>query len=138
MGSQVHFRTSLELCKVLEKYLDIKAASMLAAAFNLGDYEKLKTLFETAGFNSININIVIKQMNYSPFEEFVVGGMMATPFFKEIQAMPASRREELCSNIYDSNQDYIDDDGLAAPTECYIVNAKKNNSGSISIGDRVS
>jgi len=113
------------LCKALEKYLDIKAASMLLAAFSLGDYEKLKTLFEDAGFNSININIVIKQMSYSPFEEFVVGGMMATPFFQEIQAMPSSLREEMFSDIYDSNQDYIDDDGLAAPTECYIVNAKK-------------
>jgi ubiquinone/menaquinone biosynthesis C-methylase UbiE len=108
------------LCKTLEKYLDIKAALMLSAAFNLGYYEKLKTLFENTGFNSININIVIKQMHYSPFEEFVVGGMMATPFFKEIQAMPASRREEMLSDIYNSNTDYIDDGSLRRQTKRFV------------------
>jgi ubiquinone/menaquinone biosynthesis C-methylase UbiE len=112
------------LYKVLEKYISIKAASTLSGAFNFGDLRKLKTLFANAGFNNININIVIKQMSYSPFDEFVVGGMMATPFFKDIQEMNESKREKMLLEIYKSNQDYIDDNGLAAPLESYIVNAE--------------
>ncbi len=113
------------LCKVLEKYINAKAASMLSGAFSFGDDKKLKTIFANAGFSSININIVVKQMSYSPFEEFVMGGIMATPFFKDIQQMQKSKREEMLLEIYKSNQDYIDDNGLVAPLESYIVNAKK-------------
>ncbi|MBC8438249.1 MAG: methyltransferase domain-containing protein [Deltaproteobacteria bacterium] len=113
------------LCKVLEKYVNTKSASMLSAAFTFGDFGKLKSLFSDAGFNCININIVVKQMRYSPFEEFVVGGIMASPFYKDIQEMQGSKREEMLLEIYNSNQNYIDDNGLAAPMESYIVNAKK-------------
>lgn len=113
------------LCKILEKYVNAKAVSMLLTAFTLGDYGELKTLFVDAGFNSININIVVKQMSYSPFEEFVVGGIMASPFFNDIQEMQESKREEMLLEIYNSNQNYIDDNGLASPMESYIINAKK-------------
>lgn len=113
------------LCKVLEKYINAKAASMLSGAFSFGDHMKLKTLFSNAGFRSINVNIVIKQMSYSPFEEFVMGGIMATPFFKDIQGMQESKRGELLTEIHKLNQDYIDDNGLVAPLESYIVTAKK-------------
>ncbi len=113
------------LCKVLEKYVNAKAASMLSGAFSLGDYGKLKTLFATAGFNSVNINIVVKQMSYSPLEEFVMGGMVASPFYKDIMEMPESKREEMLLEICNSNLNYIDDNGLAAPTESYIINAQK-------------
>ncbi len=113
------------LCKILEEYVDANAGSMLSAAFAFGDYEKLKSLFVNAGFNNININIVVKQMSYSPFEEFVIGGIMASPFSKDIQRMQESKQEEMLLEIYNSNLNYIDDNGLAAPMESYIVNAKK-------------
>ncbi len=113
------------LCKVLGAYLDGKAASMLSAAFNFGDSKQLKTLFENAGFSTVNINIVIKQMCCSPFDEFIAGGMMATPFYKNIQEMPAEKREAMFLDIYNSNQDYVDDNGLTAPTESYVVHAIK-------------
>ncbi len=113
------------LCKILEHYLNRKAASMLSGAFDFGGYEKLKTLFKNAGFNNIKVNIVIKQMSYSPLDEFIAGGLMASPFFKDIQEMQESKREEMLLEINKSNQDYIDDNGLAAPLESYIVNAEK-------------
>jgi len=113
------------LCKILEKYVNAKAASMLSGAFSFGDYKSLKTLFSNAGFRKININIVIKQISYSPFEEFVMGGIMASPFFKDIQRMQKPEREEMLLEIYKSNQDYIDDAGLVTPLESYIVSVKK-------------
>ena len=113
------------LCRILEKFVNAKAASMLSSAYNAGDPGKLKAIFAKAGFSRINISIVVKQMRYSPFEEFVIGGIMATPFFKDIQRLQESRREEMLLEIYKSNQDYIDDNGLAAPLESYIVHAKK-------------
>ncbi len=113
------------LCMVLKEYVSEKAASMLSSAFNFGESGKLSALFNNTGFKNININIVVKQMSYSPFDEFVIGGIMATPFFEDIKQMPESKREEMLSQLYKLNQNYIDDDGLAAPLESYIVNAKK-------------
>lgn len=113
------------LSRALEKYVNMKAASMLSAAFTFGDYGKLKTLFSEAGFNGIHISIVIKQMSCPSLDEFVMGGIMATPFYRDIQDMQESKREEMLREIYNANQDYIDDNGLAAPLESYIVTAKK-------------
>lgn len=112
------------LCRVLEKYVGVKSASMLSAAYNLGDYVKLKTLFKNAGIGRININIVVKQMRCSSFDEFVIGGVMATPFFKDIQEMPESKQKAFLSELYKLNEHYIDDNGLAAPLESYIITAE--------------
>ncbi len=113
------------LYRALEKYLNPNAASTLLAAFSLDDGKKLRILLESAGFKNINISIVVKQMSYSPFNEFLRGGLMATPFFKDIMEMQTSKREEMLLNIYNANHDYIDDNGLVAPMECYIVSANK-------------
>ncbi len=113
------------LCRLLEKYVSRTAASMLAAAYSIGDADTIKELFEYAGFSTVHITIVVKQMRFSPFDEFVMGGMMASPFFKDIQEMPAADREAFLLEMALSNQDYLDDDGLAAPMESYIVSAEK-------------
>ena len=113
------------LCSVLGKYLDGKAAAMLSAAFEFGGPGKLKSLFADAGFRAVDISIVIKQMCCSPFDAFISGSMTATPFFQEIRDMPAERREEMFLEIYNLNRDYIDDNGMVAPTESYMVHAIK-------------
>ncbi len=113
------------LCTVLREFVSIESASLLSAAYTKGDYGKLKKLVEDAGFNSIHISIVIKQMSYSPFETFVMEGMMASPFSEEIKKMEDSKREEMLSAMFELNRNYIDDSGLSAPTESYIVSAKK-------------
>jgi ubiquinone/menaquinone biosynthesis C-methylase UbiE len=113
------------LCKALEQYVNTNAAATLSSAFAVGNREELRILFNKAGFKKVHISLVIKQMSYSPFEEFLVGGISATPFFKDILGMEESLREEMLLSIYNSSHDYIDDGGLVAPMECYIVEAQK-------------
>lgn len=113
------------LFNALEKYVNKISASMLALAFTLGDLKKLKVLFDDAGFKRTHIDIVIKQMRYSPFEDFVMGGIKASPFFKDIMEMDESQRNKMLQYIYKSNLNYIDDNGLASPTESCMVKAYK-------------
>lgn len=113
------------LLEALDQYVSVKAASMLASAFNLGDSTQLRGLFESAGFKNIIISLIIKQMRFSPLEDFLVGGFIASPYANDILALEDSKREEMFQMIHNSVSDYIDDHGLAAPMECYVVSATK-------------
>ena len=120
-----YFPLYLVLHKALEQYVSAEAALMLSSAFTLGDAAQLKKLFGSAGFKNIEVCLEIKQMRYSPFEEFLVGGFVASPFANEILALEKSKREEMFQMITESVSNYIDDHGLAAPMECYVVSATK-------------
>lgn len=113
------------LHKVLEEYINREAASILASAYTLSDPIQVKTLLEGANFKNIKIRIVIKQMPYSPLEEFLFGSLSASPFAYDILMLDGIVREEMFQAIRKSISNYIDDDGLAAPMECYVVSATK-------------
>ncbi|MBU1342718.1 MAG: methyltransferase domain-containing protein [Proteobacteria bacterium] len=113
------------LHSALEKYVSEKAALMLSSAFALGDPVQLRGLFESAGFKYIDICLIIKQMRYSPLEEFLVGGFIASPFADDILALDKSKSEKMFQEIRNSVSNYMDDHGLAAPMECYVVSAVK-------------
>ncbi|NNK86097.1 MAG: methyltransferase domain-containing protein, partial [Desulfobacterales bacterium] len=102
------------LHRALEKYVSNEAASMLASAFTVDDSNELKGIFKSAGFKNINVCLIIKQMRFSPLEEFLVGGFVASPFANEILALEESKREEMFQMITKSISNYIDDQGLAA------------------------
>jgi len=113
------------LHRALEQYVSTEAASMLASAFTLGDSTKLRGLFESAGFKNIDICLAIKQMRYSPLEDFIIGGFVASPFANDVLALEKSKRDKMFQTIQNSISDYIDDHGLAAPMECYVISAIK-------------
>lgn len=113
------------LHQALEQYVSEEAASTLSSAFTLGDSIQLRGLFESAGFKNIDICLIIKQMRYSSLEDFLVGGFAASPFANDILALEKSKREKMFQMIQNSISNYIDDHGLAAPMECYVVSAIK-------------
>jgi len=94
------------LCKALEKFVNKQSALILSAAFTSGDSKRLRSLFDNAGFQRIHIDIVIKQMRYSPFEEFVMGGIKTSPFFKDIVEMEKAQRDRMMPYLNKSNRNY--------------------------------
>ena len=109
----------------LAQYINAEAAAMIASAFTLGKSNHLRKLFTAAGFSQVGIRIVIKQMRYAPLEEFLIGGFAASPFANDILALEASMREEMFGAISQSVSNYVDDHGLAAPMECFVVSVMK-------------
>lgn len=73
----------------------------------------------------IDVSLIIKQMRYSPVDDFLIGGFVASPFANDILALEESKRGRMFQMIQDSISNYIDDHGLAAPMECFVVSAKK-------------
>ncbi|MCP4020411.1 MAG: methyltransferase domain-containing protein [Desulfobacteraceae bacterium] len=120
-----YFPFYLVLHRAIEQYVNAESASMLEFAFGMGDSKKLRILFESAGFKNIDIRLVIKQMRYSPVDDFLIGGFCASPFADDILALKESKREKMFQTIKNSLSDYIDDHGLAAPMECYVISAIK-------------
>lgn len=79
-----YFPFYLALHRALEQYVSADAASTLSSAFTSGDSAQLRNLFESAGFKDIEICLEIKQMRYSPFLKFLIGGFAASPFGNDI------------------------------------------------------
>lgn len=113
------------LHEALKEYVNPEAASILASAYTLSDSAQLRTLFKGARFKNIKIRLVIKQMRYPSLEEFLCGSFLSSPFANDIFALEEIKREEMFQAIHKSILNYIDDDGLAAPMESYVVSATK-------------
>ena len=120
-----YFPFYLALHKALEQYVSAEAASTLNSAFTLGDAAHLRELFKSAGFINIEILLAIKQMRYSPLTDFLIGSLAASPFGNDIFELKNSKRDEMFQSIHGSIINYVDDHGLAAPMECYVVSATK-------------
>ena len=79
-----------------------------------------------AGGHWSNIIFKEKQTRRTPsFEAFFYGGMAASPFARDIMALDDLVQNEILRSIEKSLLNYIDDDGLAAPIECYVLSARK-------------
>ena len=50
---------------------------------------------------------------------------MASPFAPEILSLPEDKRKAMFQAILQSISEYIDDQGLAAPMESYVVSGVK-------------
>ena len=121
--SMKYFPFYTVLHEALGRYVGSEAADILSSAFTLGDARELKALFGSAGFGEIRVDLVIRQMRHPSLEAFVIGGMAASPFAPDFFGLDDETREEMLRHIETSMSDYMDDSGLAAPMEVYVLSA---------------
>lgn len=110
---------------VLESFLGKEAMNSVHTSFSLADSDRLRNLINRGGFHNVHIRLEVKMARYSSLDEFIPGYLAATPFAAKIAGMKERDRLEMSRRITASLHDYIDDDGLAAPMECYVVTADK-------------
>ena len=120
-----YFPFYIAVHKALDRYVNAEAAAKIASAFALGDVKQLRTLGAKAGLENIHIRLVIKQMQVPALEDFFWGGMAASPFAESVLALNDKIQNEMLQSIQNSLLDYIDDDGLTAPMESYVLTARK-------------
>jgi ubiquinone/menaquinone biosynthesis C-methylase UbiE len=109
----------------LERHVSADAAMGIRSAFALGDREDLRVLMSVAGFRNVRIRIDSHMIRYPSLEDFVPRYLSATPVAGAVAKLDAATRDSLLGDIKRALQPYIDDDGLAAPIEAYIVVAAK-------------
>ena len=113
------------LVEALESYLGEGSTSSLCAAFSLTDREALRSLVEASGLRRVEVRLEVKMSRYPSLAEFVPGYMAATPMAGAVAALAEADRSQMVSEVVDALQAYVDDGGLAAPMESYIVTAQK-------------
>jgi ubiquinone/menaquinone biosynthesis C-methylase UbiE len=109
----------------LERHVSTDAAMGIRSPFALGDREELRALVTAAGFRTIRIRIDSQMIRYPSLEEFVPGYLSATPVAGVVATLDEPTRAAILREVETSLQDYLDDDGLAAPIEAHVVVADK-------------
>jgi len=102
----------------------VAEASSLRAAFVLSDIDKLRSLVTEAGFRNVRISIRNRLIRYPSVPEFVVGYISGSPMASAVAALDDAARTAMIEHVCDSLRDYMDDDGMAAPWETYIVTGR--------------
>jgi SAM-dependent methyltransferase len=77
-----------------------------------------------AGFRRVHIRITTNLIRYPSLEEYVLGYLSATPMTRDIAAMDDTARTALLQEVTTALREYVDDDGLAAPTKSHVVVAQ--------------
>ena len=60
-------------------------------------------------------------VRYSSVEDFLPRWLSATPVAGPIGALSAEERTRLVATVRERLGDYVDDDGLAAPSEAHVA-----------------
>ena len=112
------------LSEALERYVNREAAASLRAAFSLADADELRALVVGAGFGNIQIRIRSRLTRYPSLREFVLGYLSGTPMAGAISALDGTIRSAMVEQVCSTLRDYVDDDGMAAPWEAYLLTAQ--------------
>jgi len=112
------------LTKALERYVSSEAAANLRAAFTLTDRADIRALVAQAGFRDIRIRIRSRLTRYPSLAEYVLGYLSGTPMAGPVAALDDVTRREMVEDVCSSLQEYVDDDGMAAPWEAHLVTAQ--------------
>ena len=114
----------MALIEVLERQVRPGGAAPIRAAFTLADAAALRALVAEAGFCAVRIRMTTNLIRYPSLEEYVLGYLSATPIARDIAAMDDADRAALLQEVTIALREYVDDDGLAAPTESHVVLAQ--------------
>ena len=109
------------LLKALERHVGEGAGAPISAAFTLSDLNELRTLVTGAGFARVHIRIASNLLRFPSLERYVLGYLAATPVAARVASMDESGRTAMVHEVAEALQTYVDDDGLAAPIETYVV-----------------
>jgi SAM-dependent methyltransferase len=112
------------LIEVLERHVRAGVAAPIRAAFTLADAAELRALVAGAGFRAVRIRITTNLIRYPSLEAYVPGYLSATPIARDIAAMDDTARTALLQEVTTALRGYVDDDGLATPTESHVVLAQ--------------
>jgi ubiquinone/menaquinone biosynthesis C-methylase UbiE len=115
----------MAFARAISTYFGEEALGPFHDACSLSDKEELRTLLSDAGFSNIRISLEVRTARFMSIEEFIPGYLAATPLVANIGAMPEAERAAMIRDVKDYLRDYTLDEGLAAPMECHVATAEK-------------
>nr|WP_320160809.1 class I SAM-dependent methyltransferase [uncultured Methanoregula sp.] len=113
---------------VLEQYLGADSTALFRLANSLSDRNELLALVRDAGFSDVHLRAETKISCHPSLTELLPAYFSIFPVAAEISAMPEQERDRMFYSMKTALAPYCEDDGLAVPTENYIVTAHKRQS----------
>jgi len=113
---------------VLETYLGADSTALLRQASSLSDRNILLSLVRKAGFSDIHFRAETKLSRHPSLTELLPAYFSIFPVAEEISAMQEEARTRMFCCMKTALASYCENDGLAVPTENYIVTARTRQS----------
>jgi len=113
------------ICDVIGRYFGEDATSLFKKACSLSNRTDLENLVRDAGFSGIRIKAGVKIARHPSLAELLPAYFSIFPVAAEISAMQEEDRARMFLEMATALAPYCENDGLAVPTENYIVTAEK-------------
>ncbi len=113
------------ICDVIGRYFGEDATSLFKKACSLSNRTDLENLVRDAGFSDIRIKAGVKIARHPSLTELLPAYFSIFPIAAEISAMQEQDRARMFQDLVTALAAYRENDGLAVPTENYIVTAEK-------------
>lgn len=113
---------------VLGKYLGEDSTVLFKKACSLCDREELESLVRGAGFSGIHTRIETKICRHPSLKELLPAYFSVFPVAADIMAMQEEERSRMFRDLEAALNVCREGEGLATPTENYILTAEKRQS----------
>ena len=118
------------ICDVFREFLGEDSTMIFQVACSLSNPQILLSLVEDAGFSNIQIQSGIKIARHPSLAELLPAYFSVFPVAKLIAAMPEEERTRMFLSIETNLAVWKENEGIAVPTENYILTAENRNSSS--------
>ena len=119
---------AIAVSEVLEQYLGADSTALFRQANSLSDRNELLALVRDAGFSDIHLRAETKISRHPSLTELLPPYFSIFPVAAEISAMQEVERARMFCSMKTALASYCEHDGLAVPTENYIVTARTRQS----------
>jgi len=113
------------MCDVVERHFGEGTTDPWQVAYALGDRDELRNLSIGAGLTESYVKYDIKIARHSDPESFAIGAILASPLAGKFEEKTEKEQKSIAREIIEQISDYMDDGGLACPTECHTLTARK-------------
>ncbi len=93
--------------------------------YSLGNRDGLHALAEGAGFHDAHVVLDVKFARYPDTEAFITGALAGSPLAGTLADLPEPEYKTLIGKIVAELAEYHDDAGLAVPSQCLTLMARK-------------
>ena len=109
----------------LKRYASQEIAKRFEAPFGFGDFDLLNSALSSAGFQSIDIQIVEVKRRLLPAAEFIPGLIASTPVGPQVASLPKRTRSTIVEEVASALAVYREGDGFRIPQSTHIATATR-------------
>lgn len=109
------------LADAFDRHIGEDTGTMMRSPFPAWELDDLRAIARDGGFDDISVTIGVDSVRYPSIEEFVRREAASSPFAERVAEIDRELREDLVRSVEDPLMPYVDDHGIIAPMESYLV-----------------